>query len=232
MSSLAVISDIHGNIHALEAVWHDIQQRNVDEVICLGDLVGYYCFHNEVVAFVQENGIPCVLGNHDEAFLNRQGVIERSKTCTRILGWQLEHFRSDLLPYLQSIPHRITRRWAGKSMLCIHGGLQDPIDEYLTEVSEAYLKDNRFEDDVLITGHTHLPGYRKYFNGKMWINPGSVGQPRDGDNRASYALIHEDWNVEFIRVPYNYVEVAKAMELHGFDAYISAPLFSGFKIGA
>jgi len=231
MNNIAIISDIHGNITALDAVLADIDGRGITAVYCLGDLVGYYCFFNEVVEKIMDRNIPCVLGNHDYALINNKGVIERSKTCTRILGWQLQFISDKAMDYLKTLPDIFTLNIFGKSASCVHAGLQDPIDEYLFDVNMQYLEDNNFKEDILITGHTHLPAYKKFFTGKTWLNPGSVGQPRDGDNRASYMVIREDYNIEFIRVGYNKQLVLDAMKKNGFEDYITNPLITGFKIG-
>ena len=231
MSSIAIISDIHGNINALDAVLKDIAKREIKTTYCLGDLVGYYCYFNEVVDRIRESGIPSILGNHDYAFVNTGGVIDRSKTCTKILHWQIEHAKTTTGIFLQSLPDKLVVDHADKSILFVHGGLQDPVDEYLFDVNEEYFSENNFIHDVLVTGHTHLICYKKFYSGKTWINPGSVGQPRDGNNRASYIIINENFDVNFIRVKYDFLSVIKKMEELGFEKYISEPLITGRKIG-
>ena len=86
----AIISDIHGNHPALKAVLEDADREGVNRFFCLGDMVGYYCMFNEVVETIRKRNIPCLTGNHDFALLRNNGIIERSKTCTRILTRQYE----------------------------------------------------------------------------------------------------------------------------------------------
>ncbi len=230
-TKIAIISDIHGNLPALEAVLDDIQAKGITEIYCLGDLVGYYCFFNEVVALVKQKQIKCLLGNHDYALLHTQGVIERSKTCTSILQWQLERMTAETHDYLKSLQASYEFGFAGKKIQLVHAGLNDPVDEYVFEVSDEYLKNHDFTNDILISGHTHLMAYKKFYSGKMWINPGAVGQPRDFDNRASYTILDEKADVAFVRVPYDFNKTINAMRHQGFDDYISEGLANGKKIG-
>jgi putative phosphoesterase len=231
MSSIAIISDIHGNLPALEAVLEDIDEKNIDTIYCLGDLVGYYCYFNEVVEKIIDLHIPCIIGNHDFALAFNNGIIERSKTCTNILGWQLKNVRNETIANLKLLPKKMEIKFGDKSMFLVHGGLLDPIDEYLFDVNEDYFYKNNFKHDILVTGHTHLISYKKFYNGKIWLNPGSVGQPRDFDNRASYLLLNDSFDVEFVRVKYDFNKVVNRMKNLGFENYISASLLNGKKIG-
>jgi putative phosphoesterase len=230
MSKIAIISDIHGNLPALEAVLDDIKSKKISSVYCLGDLVGYYCFFNEVVQKIEELEIPTVLGNHDDALVYHSGIIERSKTCTHILKWQLQNAHESTIKFLRDLPTHLEIVHANRSFKLIHAGLKDNVDEYLFDVNDAYLETHQFNEDVLVSGHTHLPSYKKMYSGKAWINPGSVGQPRDGNNKASYVIIDEELNTQFMRVPYNYDIVIEAMKQNGFDDYISEGLKTGKKI--
>jgi putative phosphoesterase len=232
LSKIAIISDIHGNLGALNSVLDSIGERGVENVFCLGDLVGYYCHFNEVIAVIAERGIPTVKGNHDVALVENKGVIARSQTCTRILQWQLERLSTASSIFLRSLPSSNVLDWGGRKVMMVHAGLHDHIDEYLFDVDEKYMTDGLPENvSILFTGHTHLPSLKRLHSGHMWLNPGSVGQPRDGDYRASYAIVDEDWNVEFVRVPYDYRTLMQEMALAGFEQYISDGLATGTKIG-
>lgn len=230
MNKIAIISDIHGNLPALNAVLDDIKSKGITKIFCLGDLVGYYCFFNEVVETINKLKIPTVLGNHDEALIYNNGIIERSKTCTKILKWQLENSKAETLKYLKSLPSFMQLTHGNYNIMMIHAGLKDHIDEYLFNVDDEYLKTNNFSQDVLISGHTHLISYKRFYNGQTWLNPGSVGQPRDGSNKASYLILDEELNPEFIRVPYDFMKVINAMKEFSFDDYIYEGLKSGKKI--
>ena len=100
---IAIISDIHGNHPALQAVLKDIENEKADTIHCLGDLVGYYCMINEVIETIRDLQIKTIVGNHDYALLHNGGVIERSKTCTRILSRQLTEIKSANLNFLKNL---------------------------------------------------------------------------------------------------------------------------------
>jgi len=231
MNEIAIISDIHGNLPALDAALDDIARRGIRQIYCLGDLVGYYGFFNEVTERINQLKIPTILGNHDDALVNNHGEIKRSKTCTRILKWQLEHMSTATEIFLKSLPTKMEIQFGGKSLKFVHAGLIDSLDEYIFDVNDEYLRNNGFKHDVLITGHTHLISYKKLFSGKIWLNPGSVGQSRDCDNRLSYLVINNAFDVEFVRITYDYMKVVNAMKKNGFEDYISETLISGKKIG-
>lgn len=231
MNKIAFISDIHGNLPALESVLADIKKREITKIFCLGDLVGYYCYHNEVVETIINNNIFCLLGNHDYALINNFGKIERSKTCSSILEWQLKNSSVNTLKYLATLNSTFEFEFSSKKVKLVHGGLKCSLDEYIFNVDEEYLNSNNFVHDILISGHTHLLGLNKFYNGKLWFNPGSVGQPRDFNNKASYAILDEELNVEFVRISYDYDKVINRMTSLGFDNYISDGLRNGKKIG-
>lgn len=230
-NNIAIISDIHGNMPALDAVISDIEKKGIKRIFCLGDLVGYYCYFNEVVDKINSMGIDCIMGNHDYAMAYNNGVIERSKTCTKILSWQLENANKNTLEYLKILPEKLLINFANKSILMTHGGLINPIDEYLFDVDDKYFTENKFKYDVLITGHTHLTSYKSFYSGKKWLNPGSVGQSRDFDNRASYMIISESFDVQIVRLEYDFMKVVSEMSKLGFENYIAETLVSGVKIG-
>lgn len=230
-NKIAIISDIHGNLPALESVLLDIDKKGITQIYCLGDLVGYYCFFNEVVAIIKERNIKCLLGNHDFALLNTNGVIERSKTCTNILKWQLERATPTTINYLKTLQPSYEFEFFTKKIQLVHAGLYDPVDEYVFDVTDDYLTKNNFTNDILISGHTHLMAFKKFYSGKTWVNPGAVGQPRDFNNQASYVILDENLEAEFVRVTYNFNKTINEMKNQGFDDYISEGLAIGKKIG-
>lgn len=232
MSKIAFISDLHGNLPALEAVLKDIEKEQVSKIYCLGDLVGYYCYFNEVVELISNKGIHCILGNHDYALVYNDGIISTSKTCTKILKWQLERASNACMTFLRNLDTSMSFEFANRFIFAVHAGLQDHLHEDLFYVSDEYFKTNSFSQDILLTGHTHLNVHMSFFNGKMWFNPGSVGQPRDKNPNACYLIIDEDLNFKFKRIEYNYNKVITAMAKLGFDNYISKGLIDGTKIGS
>lgn len=229
MSKIAFISDIHGNFSALSAVWEDIRKREITEVYCLGDMVGYYSQINEVVDFLREKKIPCIMGNHDYAMVFDKGIIERSKTCTMVLGRQLEFITKDNFDFLAQCPNHLTIHIGEYSIFCVHGGLNNYVDEYLNHLDEDYLTKLPENTTHFITAHTHIPMVKKIGN-IYYANTGAVGQPRDLDNRACY-LIFDSGIFETIRVAYDIDKIASHMQENNFPVYIYEILYKGTKIG-
>lgn len=226
---IAVISDIHGNFPALEAVLKDIRKEQPDVIYCLGDLVGYYCMINEVIEAIRDCKIKTLLGNHDFALLYTKGVIERSKTCTRVLSRQLVDIKKENFDFLSTLERYIQFNINQESFYCVHGGLEDPVDEYIGVLTEEYFEKNEFRYDVLISGHTHYPR-NDIIGKKKYLNPGSVGQPRDGNPAASYLLI-ENTKYTHKRVSYNINSIADEMRKKNYEPYIYEILYKGIKIG-
>jgi predicted phosphodiesterase len=139
MMKIAVLSDIHANIHALEAVWEDLKAKKPDAIYCLGDLVGYGAFPNEVVSFMKERRIPTVMGNYDEGVgfdLDDCGCVYRDPELSRLgmlsLAWSREHTHSDHKRYLQSLPIQIRLEEHHPYLLLVHGSPRK-MNEYLYE---------------------------------------------------------------------------------------------------
>ncbi len=210
---LLIVSDIHSNWPALRAIDED-----ADRVICLGDLVDYGPQPSECVLAVMERGWPVIKGNHDAAVAegykcgNYRGVPMHVRDLNR------DRLGQDEMQYLSSLPLTNVFGFAGARFCAVHASLSDPLSRYLfpftsQEVWQAELA--LADADFVLMGHTHWPWIRK-FEEKTVVNPGSIGQPRDGDPRASYA-IWEDGRVEIRRVEYPIEETVKALEQTGLD---------------
>lgn len=224
MDSITIFGDIHANLPALEAVWADMEERGLQNRYCLGDLVGYGTFPNEVTAFIRDAGIPTLMGNYD------QGVGNDSDDCgcaykteieqergKRSIAWTNAHTRDDLKVYLRQLPAQIPLQVGSLHVLLVHGSPRK-INEYLFEDRPAesfeHILDG-VEVDVLVCGHTHLPYHKILPSKRHIINAGSVGKPKDGDNRAGYVVLStsgDDLQVEFIHVPYDVERTAQAIE--------------------
>jgi putative phosphoesterase len=237
MMKIAVLSDIHANIHALEAVWEDLKAKNPDAIYCLGDLVGYGAYPNEVISFIQDRGIPTVMGNYDEGVgfdLNDCGCVYRDPELSRLgalsLAWSQEHTHSDHKRYLQRLPMQIRLEDRHPHLLFVHGSPRK-INEYLYEdrpraTFERIAKVAGCE--ILFFGHTHLP-YSKRVASTLFVNTGSVGKPKDGDPRAGYVLLTLRWKpkVEFRRVTYDVGAAAQAIRSSGLPTYFADVLETG-----
>lgn len=221
---LAVLSDIHANLAALEAVRLDLPA--VDEIWVLGDIVGYGPQPNEVIVALQEMGARSVLGNHDAAAI---GTIDSSwfnPDAARAIHWTAEVIDENARAYMAALPEVRTE---GR-LTAVHGSPRDPMWEYITGTAAAADNLSAFETPVCLHGHTHVPVVFRADDGRMaavhatpgdpvsirlgrsLVNPGSVGQPRDGNPAASYLVLDtESDEVEFRRVSYDIDATQRAM---------------------
>jgi putative phosphoesterase len=208
--SIAIVSDIHSNLEALEAVLEDMPE--VDNFLCVGDLVGYGANPDAVVDEVRERGMECVKGNHDEKVVTYEDLDEFNRLARQALTYNRDSISNENLDYLSELPKKKRMDLGNRDVFIVHGSPRRPVEEYVREedVNEEFL-DNCFDShpNVLVMGHTHRP-FVKQVSGTLVLNPGSVGQPRDRDPRASYALLDtETLEAEIVRVSYN---VEKAAE--------------------
>ncbi len=204
-----IMSDIHGNYEALSEVMKKADEMGVSDIYCLGDIVGYYCQVNECCDELRKRKVKCVLGNHDWYMVSGTKC-ERSRSVNDCLAYQRKMIRKDHLDWLASLP--VIRYEKGISM--VHGGWLNPIDEYM-DLKETYFEE--IEGNVFASGHSHVQQVKR-FQEKLYCNPGSVGQPRDGDSRAAFA-IYDGKTFELCRAAYDIENVCKKMKEAGFDAY-------------
>jgi len=216
---IGVISDIHGNKVALDAVLADMPP--VDALVCAGDVVGYNPWHGACVEAVRERSIPTVMGNHDRAVAGGGQFAFNS-----MAGAGVEHAREtltdDQAAWLADLPTTRTE-FDGRVRLA-HGHPDDP-DRYTypREFSPRLLGD----EQALVLGHTHVQGHERFEDGVV-LNPGSVGQPRDGDPRAAYAVLDlDDLTVAEYRVTYDVGRVQDAVADSGLPARIGERLEEG-----
>ena len=216
---VAVISDVHGNRVALDAVLEDLP--GVAGVLCAGDVVGYGPWPGECVDVVRREGATAVVGNHDRAVVQDTGFRFNSMAKAGV-EYARDELNDEQFEYLADLPEE--RLAAGGRVKLVHGHPDDP-DRYTRphEFSPRLLDD----EDVLVMGHTHVQHHEKYGDGIV-LNPGSVGQPRDGDPRAAYALLDLDrMDVEERRVEYDVDEVQDAVANADLPARIGTRLARG-----
>lgn len=216
---IAIISDIHGNYEALKEVLNIVDKKNIKEIYCLGDVVGYYPQVNECCDELRERNAKCVMGNHDWYLISRTKC-ERSNSV------------NDCLRFQDTIISETNRQWISQfpvirnigEVSFVHGGWKNPIDEYLNPTYEYF---DTMRKGIYLSGHTHIQSLLD-INGTIYCNPGSVGQPRDNDNRAAFAILHEDI-IELHRVSYDYTKIGELMEQIGFSGYYYECLKNGAK---
>jgi predicted phosphodiesterase len=231
----ALISDVHSNLPALEAVLADVDGRAVDYAYHLGDLVGYAPWPNEVVALIRERRIPGVAGNYDSTVANdykhcgcRADSPRGEELSHMSYDWTREHVTPETRRFLGELPFRMDVRPRGghistPQIILVHGAptlntlywTEERPDAFCTRMANAA---GAREGDLIAFGHTHKPWHREV-GGVHFVNTGSVGKPKDGDWRAGYVLVEayeEVGEVEFVRVEYDLeraVEGVRSSEL-------------------
>lgn len=218
---LAVIADIHANIFALEKVFSDIAQQRVEQVICLGDLVGYGVFPNQVIDFIRQRDILTIQGNYDQSvaedllacgcdYSDHQQLAQAGQS----LFWTQETVSQENKEWLKSLPSEKKLLIAGKTIYLVHGSPRRN-NEYLEEdspVINEILSD--YEFDLLLCGHTHKP-YCKIINDRCIVNAGSAGKPKHGNPRATYVILEiKETEISFVsrEVEYDHEKIALAIE--------------------
>lgn len=219
---IGIISDIHGNSEALQAVLKKLDDMYISEIVCLGDICGYYNQVNECCNILRQRGIFSLMGNHDWYLVTGERC-PRSNSANVCLDYQ----RAIITPENRSWLASLTPSAKKYGLELAHGGWNDPLDEYV-HPSEDYF--SNFEGSHFASGHTHIPSLW-FGREKNYCNPGSVGQPRDGDPRASFAI----WNgetFELHRADYHILAVQNSMSDAGFSSYFYENLAKGIRIGA
>jgi putative phosphoesterase len=215
----AIFSDIHANLPALEAVLADIASRQFDRLYCLGDLVGYAPFPNEVTERIRFDQIPTIMGNYDDGVgFDRDdcGCAYREANERRrgdqSLAWTKAHVTAENKAFLRTLPHEIRFDADGRRVLLVHGSPRK-INEYLFEdrpLSSFQRLAASSNADIIVYGHTHKP-YTKLVEEVLFVNVGSVGKPKDGDRRACYAILDTSTPpVEYVRVEYDLDRITSA----------------------
>ena len=222
---IAFISDIHSNLPALEKVLEEIERNKVDKILCCGDIVGYNAFPEECLKEIEHRKIESVMGNHDYAVLT--GDTEYFNEYARIaVEWTSRVM--NVLP-LRKLRLTIEVGLDSKRFLIAHGSPRS-IDEYIfPSTSELYLE-NLLEKsyDYIVLGHTHVPMKIKTRKG-VFLNPGSVCQPRDRDPRASFMIFDtSNAKIELIRVRYDIDKIAESNRKAGLPKFLSERLYYGY----
>ena len=239
MEYLTIFGDIHANLPALEAVIADMDQRGLGNRYCLGDLVGYGTFPNEVVTAIRNSKTPTIMGNYEEGVGNSSddcGCAYKSETAKalgqRSIAWTNEHTSRETKTFLRQLPRHLPLPLGDLRVLLVHGSPRR-VNEYLYEdrpdSSLERLLDLA-EADVLVCGHTHIPYHRVLPSGRHIVNAGSVGKPKDGDPRAGYVILEangSEFKVQFIRVAYDIEAAARAIEASEMPAEFAQMLRAG-----
>lgn len=239
----AVLSDIHGNLEALEAVVRDMTAHHIAHAICLGDLVGYYANPNECLDLIRTWPGVFIRGNHDRAVLGHVDIAEFNTVAREALEWTWAVLRPDHRQWLSTLPDELE---VDSSLVVVHGAPGDP-DAYIFTPAEAEAAMAAFRQryphrTVCFYGHTHQravwawppvqePEATEVYlapTGVYLVNPGSVGQSRDGVPGASYSWFDADTRMLVCRrVPYDYQVTQEKVRAAGLPAFLAERLATG-----
>ncbi|NMC14025.1 MAG: metallophosphoesterase [Chloroflexi bacterium] len=227
---ILIISDIHANLTALEAVLSDAGE--IDSAWCLGDLVGYGPDPDACISQIRQlPNLICLMGNHDAAVLSQIDTEAFNPEARQAIVWTQNVISPDNIDFLKSLPDKIQIN----QVTLAHGSPRQPVWEYLLDTYSASRSFSYFDSDYCFVGHTHLPfvyqlnqdsrsvkliipdvNEKRELKPRSILNAGSVGQPRDRDTRAAYAIYNDDdqtW--DYHRVAYDIPSVQKRMEAAG-----------------
>ena len=225
----AILADIHSNLVAFEAVLEDLERwGGVEEIWCLGDIVGYGPDPEQCIELLRRYPHLCVAGNHDWAAIGKADVSYFNPEAAAACSWTAEQLSPGARHYLESLPAIICR----DDFTLVHGSPREPIWEYVLSLATACANFAYFESKFCLIGHSHVPLVFEYVEegenclssrlladsalqlrgNRSIINPGGVGQPRDGDPRASYAIYDtEPQAIYHCRIPYNIAATQQRM---------------------
>jgi diadenosine tetraphosphatase ApaH/serine/threonine PP2A family protein phosphatase len=240
---IALLSDVHGNMPAFEAVMDDVRGAEPEEVWCLGDLVGYGAEPDGCVELARETCDVCLAGNHDLVVTGEIDIADFSASAAAAARWTQENISEDSLSFLRGLDPAADQ----KEPALYHASPRDPIWEYVLSTWQAVECMDAMEPRVGAIGHSHValyfhrdgssdavgavaPGGTELdlSTGQWLINPGGVGQPRDGDPRAAWLLLDtEAWTATWRRVEYPIDEAAGAIERAGLPDVLAERLYSG-----
>jgi predicted phosphodiesterase len=240
---IAVLSDIHGNLHALEAVLDSIANDAPDAVWCLGDLVGYGPRPNRCCTLIAGRADICLIGNHDLGVLGRLDLEDFSFDAAASARWTASVLEDEPRRYLESLDSHSDQGVVG----LYHASARDPVWEYVLTPFAALASFDASEARVLLVGHSHValafglanqrlettiaPGGTELDlsgDGRWILNPGSVGQPRDGDPRAAYLLLDRDAErAEYRRVEYDVGRTQDEIRARGLPEPLAERLAHG-----
>jgi diadenosine tetraphosphatase ApaH/serine/threonine PP2A family protein phosphatase len=237
----AIISDIHANLEAFRSVLEEIEGLNVERTICLGDIVGYGANPNECIEIIRSQGIISLMGNHDSAACGRTEPIDFNPVAAEAVLWTRETLTEENRIFLGNLPEKEVI----DGFLTVHGAISDP-DKYILSTYDAAPEFRLLEYVAILCffGHTHVSVSYSLDKGriadsraeaislrkgvKYLVNPGSVGQPRDKDPRASCLVYDSRGDVEFRRVEYPIEGAQRKIIESGLNGFLAERLSHGY----
>ena len=240
----AIIADIHANLAAFTAVLEDIEHRGgVEEVWCLGDIVGYGPDPHQCIELLRQYNHVCVAGNHDWGAIGKIELSDFNSDAAAACRWTAQQLSPEDIRYLEGLPPAIEK----DDFTLVHGSPRDPIWEYVLSTSIALENFTFFQSKYCLVSHSHVPLVFKYDEtgscslsqlstniglalgkSRLIINPGGIGQPRDGDPRASYAIYDSETSlIRLYRIPYDIDATQDKMMQNGLPVRLVVRLSHG-----
>lgn len=242
-TKLAIISDIHGNYHALEAVLAAIDEEGISHIVCCGDVVGYGARPNECVDTIRDRGIPVIAGNHDHACILLTDISNFNEIAKAAVVWTKNKLTEENTAFLKAMPMTISHTAA--SIFFVHASPKEPNEwNYILTMGEARTNFNYFSERVCFIGHSHQPFIIENERGNLscpskpeidvkadrryLINVGSVGQPRDHNPDACYVVYDlENQHIEIKRLKYDLAGSQRAILDAGLPRELAERLAHG-----
>ncbi len=233
---IAIVSDIHGNLEALTKALELIDEIGVDEMVCLGDVVGYGPDPDDCVNIIRERSKVVLMGNHDYAVLDTDSTENFNPVAKQAVFWTQNHLSKDNLEYLRQLPYKFT----SDDILFVHSTPNEPEKwDYIFNWDDALEQFEFLKEKLCFVGHTHIPqifypdasmplteNLRK--EDKYIINVGSVGQPRDGNCQLSFGVFDTDeWRYEQVRSDYDVQQTSQKIRDRGLPVFLADRLLRG-----
>jgi predicted phosphodiesterase len=232
---IAVISDIHSNLPALEKALSIIKEQSVDTIYCLGDIVGYGSQPNECIDLIREKASLCVLGNHDSAVINSSEIQYLPPEGRIAAEWTLKILTQENRIFLSQLRYKCVSDIA----TLVHASPKNPENwTYVMDLDEANRQFQYFSTRFCFIGHSHIPfvcgedlrtmQLTKGSTMRFLMNVGSIGQPRDGNPMLSFGILDTDaWSFEIIRAEYDISQAARSIIDAGLPSILAERLFKG-----
>ena len=222
---LAVLADVHSNLHALQAVLADVDRVAPDGIWVAGDLVGYKPWPNEVLEILRERHVRAIRGNHDRAAIGGE-TFRFNELAAEAIRWTRVHLAPAGVGYLKELEDR-TRSSMPEGLVAMYHGSPRDDDEYVPPWAADESIVRAAGAPYVILGHTHLPMVNRFRSGLL-VNPGSVGQPRDGNARAAWGVLDlTQRSFEVRRVGYDIDAVASEIRKAGLPSELADRLYDG-----
>ncbi|NOX88862.1 MAG: metallophosphoesterase family protein [Calditrichaeota bacterium] len=235
--AIAIISDIHGNLEALSTALDYIKKQGINEIYCLGDIVGYGPNPNECVEIVRQQCKVVLMGNHDYAAIGLARIEYFNEYAKRATYWTMDRLSQENYEFLKALPFM----YQTDRMIMVHASPTNPEHwYYILSMSDAQMEMQSFKQNICFVGHSHVPvifnqkaAIRDNIsiepNQKYIVNVGSIGQPRDGDPRLCFVIFEPDTGqINYVRLEYDIENTYQKIIKNGLPTFLAERLLKGY----